>query len=259
MHSIWAFAIAFWLFWFPQFTIPQHTGATASSGGGAAPSFVQANGENGSASVAYSSNVTAGNALYAFVFGGPNGGTVAVTSTHNTWTLKASGVLATDGDEMGIACAIAAGTQADTVSATINSSSANISRMQIYEISNATCTLDTTTSPSGGYVTTDSTQSSPISGGNITTTTNNDLMFFFAGNEGSAATGTNTWTAGSGFSNLTCVNDASGYGCTGTSGGPVRSGVEIEVLSTAGTGSASISATNPGSQEYGTIYAAFKP
>ena len=41
MHAIWTFALAFWLFWFPQFTIPQHTGATASSGGSVTWTLIQ--------------------------------------------------------------------------------------------------------------------------------------------------------------------------------------------------------------------------
>ena len=229
--------------------------ALAASHGSTQPTFVQMNSSIGS-SVAFSSNVTSGNALYAFVFCGA-GATcpIAVSSTNETWpSPQATGALNTDHDSLAIACVTAAGTQADRVSATGNGSAANIAAVEIYEVSGATCNLDTTTSPGGGYVTTDSTQTTPVSSGSVTTTTNNDLMFMFAADPGGGAN--TTWTAGTGSSNLICVNN-NGSGCTSGSA-DVFSGVEMQVLSTAGASSASINSSAGSSEEYGTIYAAFK-
>ena len=219
--------------------------------------FVQANGGQG-ASVAFGSNVTTGNALYAFVFCGTSSTcSIAVTSTHESgWTAPVYASIAADGDRLGISCALASGNQADTVSATGDGSGANIGWMLIYEMKGASCNLDATVSPSGGNVTNNSTQTTPISSGTITTTTANDFMFYYVGNAGFP--GPVTWTAGSGFSNFICT-DTAGYNASCVSSNDLRTAVQWKQLSTPGTTSSSITSSTGTSQEYGTIYVAFKP
>jgi hypothetical protein len=239
-------------------------GATNGTGTGTGPLtvtvgyFVQATGAK-SSSASFPSNVTSGDALYAAAYCGVSPTcTIAFTSPHETWTAPIYGVLSTAGNRIAVACAIASATQADSVSATGNGISSNIGAIQIYEASGTTCNLDTTSSPSGGFVTTDSVQTSPIMSGNITTTTNADLMFTFVANAG-VVFGADTWAAGAGYSNLTCVDNSGFNASCATSGATLRTAVEIKALTTVGSGAASITSTAANSQEYGTLYVAFKP
>jgi len=238
-------------------------GATNSSGTGHATLtltvsyYVQSSGASG-ASAAFGNNVTVGDALYSFIFCGVSPCTITVSSTHESgWTTPFTTTLSSDGDVMGVSCAVAAGTSADTVNALGNGSAGNISRIQIYETSGTGCNLDTTV-PASGRVTTDSTQTTPITSGSITTTTALDLMFYYVGNS-TGPVGANSWTAGTNFSNLTCV-DNSGFNPTcSTSSAGLRSGVELRALNPAGTSAATITSAVANSAEYGTIYAAFRP
>src|ERR1700761_9743804 len=76
------------------------------------PAYVQSN-STGSASasstLAFSSNVTAGHALYAAFFDGSGSGHTLTFSDSqgNSWTTIKSANLATDGDTIAVGCAIA--------------------------------------------------------------------------------------------------------------------------------------------------------
>ncbi len=108
MHAIWTFALAFWLFWFPQFTIPQHTGARASSGGGVTWTLIQhphnfTCSTTGACSVTLTQNTVAGDAIimasaaYINTTGAnPLSGSLAFSSASgdSTWTHCPSGVAA---------------------------------------------------------------------------------------------------------------------------------------------------------------------
>ena len=269
MNSIWAFALAFWMFWFPQTVVRvPGPGGAVPSGGGVTPAFVQANGTSngslaGTTGLAFSTNVASGNALFIFFFdGNASGDTIAFSDSQgNTITNKGSVNVATDGDTMAIGCGIAGSSGADTIKWTINASgAASPVDLIIWEVSGATCTLDTTTSPSGGYTTSNTTFTTPVTSGSITTTTNGDLMLMYAANVHDRTSPDLQMSAGSGFSSLTCiVYNAAGLNCSPAGTDGVQGGVEMKVLTTAGADSGSITVTNPGaSMEYGVIYATFK-
>jgi hypothetical protein len=257
---------------------PSVTGATAATGS-AVPTYVQANGSAslGSTGAAFGSSVTHGDAVYAWLFDGSNASdTIAFTDTMgNTWNVLTSGGMAssgytvnaaTDGDAMALGCAVVtAATGADTVKFTVNGSGSVGAAVVIYEASSATCTLDATTSPSGGFTTSDTSFTSPVTSGSITTTTNNDLMLMLAGNVHNRAGPPNSlqMSVSSPFSNVACetYNPSNAFTCTpGSSADGVNIGMTMRVLATAGASSGSISVTNPGAaMEYGVVYVAFKP
>jgi len=251
----------------------------ASARGAATPAFVQANGAYnvaGSTGVAFTSNVTNGHVIYAALYdGNAASDTLAFTDTMgNTFkVLTSSGMAssgytvnaATDGDTLAIGCAaVTAATGADTVKFTIGGSGTALGALIVYEVSGSTCTLDTTSSPSGGFTTSDTTFTSPVTSGSITTTTNNDLMLFYVGNvhdhNGSSPL---QMSVSSPFSNLACETYGSGFTCTpatGDSNHGVMIAVTMQVLATGGSSSGSITVTNPGAaMEYALAYAAFKP
>src|SRR5208282_261832 len=145
-----------------------------ANGASGLPSFVQSE-SVASNSLAYASNVTSGNALIAAAWCGVSATcTVAFTSTHETWPTATATGLATDGDTIAVACIAAAGTQSDTVSATGNGVAGNVTKLVIMELAHTSCTLDTTTSPSGGTQTADGSFTTPVTTGNITSTTDGD-------------------------------------------------------------------------------------
>ena len=217
--------------------------------------FVQATGALGGSATL---NVTSGHTLYGFAFCGTNPCTFSFTSTNEagSWSTPIKGTLATDGDQIAISCVQVVSTGADTVTAT--GTGAGVVLLQLYETAGTTCTLDTTTSPSGGYSTSNSTQTSPISSASITTTTANDLMFFYAG-DSTQVGASDHLTPGGTMTNLTCM-DTSGYNptCTATGHG-FEEAVGLVIQTTPGATTATINSSAATSKEYGTIYAAFKP
>jgi hypothetical protein len=245
----------------------------------ATPTYVQANGgygTTGSTGLAFTSNVTNGHAIYAGLFDGTGSShAIAFSDTMgNTWNVITSSGMAssgytvnaaTDGDTLAVGCAmVTAATGADTVKFTVSGSGSTTGDLVIYEVSGATCSLDTTTSPSGGFTTSDTTFTSPVTSGSVTTTTNNDLMLMFVGDvhnrNGSSPL---QMSVSSPFGSLACETYGSGFTCTpatGDSKNGVMIAVTMQALSTAGASSGSITVTNPGAaMEYGVVYAAFKP
>jgi len=209
MTSIWAFALAFWMFWFPQLVVRVPGPGGAVPAVSVVPAFVQSNGGfgmAGSTGLAYSGSVTHGNALYVLLFDGNSAGdTLAFSDSEgNSWSTIATRNLNGDGDTMGIGCAlVSASTGADTVKWTINGSGApTANNVSIYEVSNSTCTTDTTSvtdNNTGGPGT-----SVPCSVGPITTVTTNDLLLTACGGSHNGS-----WALGSGWSHLQSDNGAS--------------------------------------------------
>jgi len=250
---------------------------------GLGPAFIQANGIDGvagSTGLAFSANVTNGDAIYAGLFdGGASSQTIAFSDTMgNTWNVvTASGMAssgytvnaATDGDTLALGCAVvSAATGGDTVKFTVGGSGTPTGVLLIYEVSGATCTLDTTTSPSGGFTTSDASFTNPITSGSITTTTNNDLMLMFVGNvHNRGGSSPLAMSVSSPFVSLACepynTPTNPGFTCTpptGDNDGGVMLGLAMQLLGAAGSSSGSITATNPGAaMEYGVVYAAFQP
>jgi hypothetical protein len=187
--------------------------------------------------LAFTSNVTSGNALYAVVFdGGGPGQTLSFTdSQNNTWTTIKSASLATDGDTIGIGCAIAGSSGADTVTFKVNGSTQAVAA-SVYEVSNATCTPDATP------VSSDTTAQTACNSGSLTTATANDLLLGFCGLQHNQ-----TLSAGSGWS----------YGSNAGTGGSPDSLGEIQIATTTGAYTAT-SATYSTSAEQATIEVAFK-
>jgi len=164
----------------------------AAGGGGNVPAFVQGNSADNVASVSFSSNVTAGNAIYIVGFDGSGSGhTLTFSDTQgNTFTTNKQVNLATDGDTVGAACAIAGSSGADTLSMKVNGSAHN-GAFVIYEISGATCTVDQAGSNNSTGITS-------CDSGSITTAFSNDFLLGACG----LSHNTQTFHLGAGWSNL---------------------------------------------------------
>jgi hypothetical protein len=206
------------------------------------PSFVQGNttgDTSNSTTLSFSSNVTAGNALYAAVFDGSGSGHTLtfIDSQGNSWTTIASASLATDGDTIAVGCAIAASSGADTVTFAVNGSTTALVG-SVYEVANATCTSDVTP------ISLDTLAQTACNSGSLTTATANDLLFGFCGiahNQPSLSAGSG-WSDGSSSGSESLV-----YGLG-----------ELQIGSTPGSYTAT-SATYPdGTSEQTTIEIAFK-
>ena len=138
------------------------------------PSFVQGNttGATSSAStIAYTNNVAAGDALYCFSFdeSGPNHSNGCADSQGNTWNTVASVSLASDGDTVTLACAVAGASGPNTVTFNVNGATAAVFG-GIYQVHNSTCTLD------GALAKSNTTGASACNSGSLTTSTVNDLL-----------------------------------------------------------------------------------
>ncbi len=218
----------------------------------ATPAYVQSGGAD-SNSVALS-GVTAAHALYALIYDGAGAGqTLAVSSTHETWAaVSIVSNLATDGDTLGIGCAIAGASGSDTITALGNGSAYGV-RLIVYEVSGATCTLDSTT-PAGGYSATDSVQSATVPSGALSTSTANDFVVFLAGN----AFGAGAYALTSSLADPVCVNGG-GLGCTSTVALPLMEAGSAGVATSPGAISAAWTINPSYSQEWGSILAAFQP
>lgn len=201
------------------------------------PSLVQSNltGSSGASStLSFSSNVTAGHALYAMMYDGyAPGDTLTFTdSLGNSWTTVKSASLATDGDTIAIGCAIAGTSGADTLTFKVNGAATTVWG-SVYEVANSTCTTDVTP------VSSDLTSQTACSSGALTTATANDFLVGFCGTQHLES----TLTAGSGW-------------IDGTSSAELALG-EIEIAGSAGSYTAT-SSTYPNNGEEATIEAAFK-
>lgn len=224
----------------------------------AAPTFVQgkanttATGVAGNTGLAFTSNVTSGNYIYALLYdGNSNGDTIVFSDSQgNTWTTPSTGAkteasLATDGDTIAMACAKAGSTGADTVKWTINGSGTTGSgHAIIYETSNRTsnaCTIDiAATPPNATGVTTCTTPAT----GTISTTVAED--FLLAGC-GLSATQT-AFTADDSYQNL--------LEAVGPSSGAYVFMAEWKAAAAASTYSAA--PTYPSSSEYAGLLVAWK-
>jgi hypothetical protein len=201
------------------------------------PAFVQGNKTNGSSTLAYSSNVTVGHALYATIYDGD--GSLALTFTDsqgNSWTTVKTAILASDGDSMAVGCAIAGSSGSDTVTFKENGSAQAVLGT-IYEVANATCTTDATP------VSSNTSGQTACNSGALTTSTSNDLLFGLCGLSSSqtALNAGSGWTNGETFSSVNGIDGIS----------------ELRVASTAGSYTAT-SATYSISAEQTTIEVAFK-
>lgn len=170
---------------------------------GIVPAFVQGNvtsgNVNGTTGLAFLSNVTAGDTVHIFMFDGSGAGNTEAfnDSGTNSYHTDVTVSLTTDGDTTALGCAIIGASGALTVKWTVNSSTAIGVRVMMYEISGDTCTLQT--SKTGHTL-----GSSPCSSGSITTSFTNDSLI------GTCGTDTqNTYTAGSGWTNLIACAGAS--------------------------------------------------
>ncbi|HEY5220975.1 MAG TPA: fibronectin type III domain-containing protein [Candidatus Paceibacterota bacterium] len=162
----------------------------------AAITFVQSNGGSdvaGTTGVAFSTNVTAGDTLYASVYDGYEANdTLSISdSKGNTWHIATTTSQEGDGDTAMVACAPAGSTGADTVHFTFNGSGFELGDVLLYEAHGVTCGVDQMASLDNAGATT--TCSSP----QITTTNANDLVVNFCG----AATH-GVYSAGTGWSHL---------------------------------------------------------
>jgi hypothetical protein len=163
-------------------------------GGGSTPTFVQgkSSGTANALTVAFSSSVTAGNAIVVGVYSG-NGGGQSITFTDsqgNAFTTAASVSLATDDDTIAVGCAIAGSTGSDTITF---HTAGGASRGTAYEFSGVTCTQDVTAKSSN------TTGATSCNSGSMTTSTANDLLIGFCGTDG---TQTTAIAGGSGWSNV---------------------------------------------------------
>ena len=208
----------------------------------ATPTYVQSQNTpagSGASSLAYSSNVTAGDALYAVVFwGGGSGATPSFTdSQSNAWTLSKSGSLTTDGDTIGIGCAVAGSSGPNSVTFLINGTATAVFGA-IYEVKNATCTQDVAATLS------DTTDQTTCNSGTLTTSTVNDLLVGMCGlqNPQDALSAGSGWSYAQTFSS---VNGIDGLG-------------ELQVATSPG-GYTATSGTYSPAGEQGSIEVAFKP
>lgn len=213
---------------------------TGTVAGAAAPVYVQSalTPTTGSSTLAYTSNVTAANALYAAVRYGVSGAAITFTdSASNSWTTIKSGNLSTDGDTVALGCAPAGSSGADTVTFNVSGVAAAM-QGAVYEVQNATCTSDAT--PIFGYTASGATL---CDSGAITTSTPNDLLVGVCGlgNLQSSLSNGPNWTHPAIFSNSTFGNNGL---------------AEIQVASQPGSFHAT-STTLTTAAEQGTIEAAF--
>ena len=202
------------------------------------PGFVQSRGSGlditGNTGLAYTSNVTAGNALYAYIWDGSGAGnTEAFTDSQgNMWSVVKTQSLATDGDTTAMACAIAGSSAADTVHFTLAGSGTVASgNLTIWEVSNSTCTTNGSNSAN--------TTGTTCSSGSITTTVANDFLLGGCG----TASGNAGFTVGGGWSHLT----------TTTSGNFAAS--QMQVGTSTGMYTSTMTMTN---LEYASMIVAFK-
>jgi hypothetical protein len=206
------------------------------------PAFVQSNVTGAYSTgnvVAFSSNVTAGHALYAMVFdGNGSGDTLAFSDSQgNSWATTASANVATGFTTLAIGCAIAGSSGSDTVSISVNGSAAVVG-IVAYEFSNATCTPDVTP------VSSDRTSQTACSSGPLTTTAANDLLIGFCGVPNFEP----SFSAGNGWSDTTQITYQT-YGALAIG--------EAQIASSAGAYTAT-SQTFASSNDEATIEVAFK-
>jgi hypothetical protein len=172
--------------------------ATYSIGVPQVPTFVQSQATNGGAStLAFASNVTAGDALYVIYYWGAS--RTFADSQSNTWTTSKTGALVDDGDTIGVGCAIAGSSGPDTVTFLANGAPASVLGV-IYEVKNATCAQDV------AAVTTDTLAQASCNSGALTTATANDLLVGMCG----LATPQPSFSAGSGWSDGTTFSSNNG-------------------------------------------------
>jgi hypothetical protein len=204
------------------------------------PSVVQSKttGATSTSTIAFTSAVTAGNALYIAIFdGNSKGDTDTFTdSLGNSYTTVSTVNLNTDGDTMALGCAVASSSGSDTITIKVNGT-ANTAWATIYEVANSTCTTDVTPATSN------TTAKTSCNSTAITTVTAKDFLFGFCG----LTKEPTTLTAGSGWSNSLLVGASGGNGGIG----------EIQIGTTAGSYTAT-SATFSPSSEQASIIAAFK-
>ncbi|HUN85120.1 MAG TPA: Ig-like domain repeat protein [Terracidiphilus sp.] len=206
------------------------------------PTYVQSRSTpsgSGASTLAYSSNVTAGNALYAVVFwGSGTGAALSFTdSQSNTWTLSKSASLMTDGDTIGIGCTVAGSSGSDSVTFLVNGTATSIFGA-IYEVKNATCTQDV------AAVSSDTTGQTTCSSGALTTSTANDLLVGMCGLQNPQS----SFSAGSGWSNTQTFSSLNGIDGLG----------ELRVATSPGSYTATTGSYTPAGEQ-GSIEVAFKP
>jgi len=205
------------------------------------PTFVQSNstGETVEAStLAYTSNVSAGDALYCFMFdgSGPNHSNGCADSQGNTWNTVASVSLGTDGDTVTLACAIAGTSGPNTVTFKVQGATTAVIG-GIYQVHNATCTLD------GSPVQSNTLGASACNSGSLTTSRANDLLV------GVCGAGASTMTSGNGWSDGLAI---------GVDDYTITLG-ELQVASTIGSYTATSSTFSNTNTEQATLEAAFLP
>lgn len=215
--------------------------AFAMRAGGQTPTFVQSattGTSSTSSTLAFPSNVTAGDALYAVIYDGSSStDTLTFTDSQaNSWTTTKSASLTTDGDTIAVGCAIAGASGSDRVTFKVNgSTAANFG--SVFEVANATCTPDVTP------ISSDTSAQTACNSGSLTTVTANDLLVGFCGLQNQQT----SLSPGSGWSS----------GSTSGTGGEIYALGEIRVATTTGAYSAT-SSTYGQSSEQGTIEVAFK-
>ena len=148
----------------------------------AAITFVQSNGGAGvagSTGVAFSSNVTVGDYVYAALFDGNGvGDTLSFSDSQgNSWTNATTTNLNLDGDTMAVACAQVSSTGADTVNFSVGGNSSLTGYLVVYEAQGASCTVDKIASLDNQTATT--TCATP----QITTTNAKDLLLTSCGQQ----------------------------------------------------------------------------
>lgn len=142
-----------------------------------APAYVQGNAtpNGGASTLAYSSNVTAGDALYAMLYYNPTGPTLAFSdSQDNSWITSKTGVLATNQDMVVVGCAVAGSNGSDTGTFLANGAATSVEGV-IYEVRNATCAQDVTA------VLSDMNAQASCNSGSLTTSIANDLLIGMCG------------------------------------------------------------------------------
>jgi hypothetical protein len=192
-------------------------------------------------SLAFGSNVTAGNNIYVVVFDGAGSGTTisATDGQSNTYTLNKTANLATDLDTVGVLCAPIASSGALTVTPHSNGGTLT-GGIIIYEVSGGTCTTDGSNSQNvvAGPPTSCDSQS-------ITTAFANDVLVGLCG----TAHTNETFTLGTGWSHLEQVGTQAGN--DNNLGGEIIVG-----SNSAGSFDAQMSYTN--GAEYAAIIVAYK-
>lgn len=179
---------------FAQYTVPQHTGATATSGGGSTVTLVQhaIKCDNGtcptsvtSVALAYPSTVTSGNILVVGGFADGHGQTVSLSDTlTSSWTRCSFTDDAGGAGEMGFWWAIAPSSGADTVTLAWSGASQEFNGLQIAEYSGEKSAAPIDSCPAPVFTTSGATLSISLG-----TTTNNGRVFSFAIDENALVVG----------------------------------------------------------------------